>query len=220
MNRRKIYRIFNDYKLYFRIGAIILILLCALFFYWKNNSGKNHVTKEDFLQIESLDKNEESSSKDKSKEDRVKGKEYNGEMIFVDIDGAINKPGVYEVPIDTRVFQVIEKAGGLSEEADARNINKAEKVNDGERIYVSSKGEENHYYSGSIEENSSKGILINLNTADKDKLQSISGIGPSTAEKIIDYRKNQGQFKTIEDLKNVSGIGDKTFDKIKNKIKV
>lgn len=151
------------------------------------------------------------------------------EEIYVDIGGCVYNPGVYKVSQGTRLFEVIEKAGGLTEDADTNNLNRAEAVYDGQKILIYSVNNEaidgettNSVGNGTTVDNTlnvSQG-KININTADFDKLQEIPGVGPSTAQKIIDYRQNVSRFSAIEDIKNVSGIGDKTFENMKEYITV
>lgn len=148
-------------------------------------------------------------------------------MIMVDVAGAVMKPSVVELPEGSRVFEAIEKAGGLTVEADLSATNQAEILTDGQKIYIPTKHELEESEAGSpssgLTANSSgntQAKRININTADSQTLQQLKGVGPVTAEKIINYRTENGKFKTIEDLKNVSGIGDKTFEKLKDKITV
>ena len=145
--------------------------------------------------------------------------------IYVDIDGEVKTPGVYKVSEGTRLFQVIEMAGGLTEGASTEMLNRAETVYDGQKITVMSKsggisdGEKTERQpSGSI-----SGISngkININIADSVTLQTIPGIGPSKAERIIEDRKSVGRFTKTEEIKNVTGIGDKTFESIRDYITV
>ena len=144
-------------------------------------------------------------------------------MIMVDVAGAVVHPSVVELPEGSRVFEAVEKAGGLTAEADTGTINQAEILTDGQKIYIPTKqeikaGNSGGGFSGSSV--SGQSSLININTADSSALQEIPGIGPATAEKIISYRNENGKFNKIEDIKNVSGIGDKTFEKMKKKITV
>lgn len=147
-------------------------------------------------------------------------------FIIVDIAGAVMKPSVVELPEGSRVFEAIEKAGGLAKDADLRSTNQAEILTDGQKIYIPTKHEMEESQAGSASSgivfNAAAGQskLININTADSQTLQQLKGVGPATAEKIISYRNENGKFKTIEDIKNVSGIGDKTFEKLKDKITV
>ena len=143
--------------------------------------------------------------------------------ILVDIGGAVNEPMVAELEEGSRVEDAIKAAGGLTEDADVSGINRAAFVEDGEKIFVPSliaedaDGQQSGTSSGAAYYSDGK---ININTADSPELQELDGIGPVTAEKIIDYREENGRFDTIEDIKNVSGIGDKTFEKLKDDIRV
>ena len=153
--------------------------------------------------------------------------------IYVDISGEVAKPGVYQVKNGARLFEVIELAGGLTKNADLNSINQAEAVMDGQKITIytdyanqgasgantNGQGNTSAGNPGGSAAISSDG-RININLADSLTLQEITGVGPVTAEKIIDYRKSNGRFRSIEDLKNVSGIGDRTFEKIKGEITV
>ncbi|WP_051280214.1 helix-hairpin-helix domain-containing protein [Anaerovorax odorimutans] len=157
-------------------------------------------------------------------------------VIYVDITGAVVKPSVIKLPEESRVFEAVELAGGITSEGETKYINLAEKLSDGEKIYIPTKKEIKEKEEAETEQQDlikingefeNNGInkksddnkqLININTADSTVLQQLTGIGPSTAEKIISYRESNGLFKKIEDLKNVNGIGDKIFEKLKNNI--
>lgn len=142
------------------------------------------------------------------------------EAIFVDVGGEVNKPSVVELDEGSRVADAIEAAGGLTEKADVSEINRAALVSDGEKIFVPSFETE---MGESGMGGSNQGYLddrININTADSEELQELTGVGPAIAERIISYREDNGRFKSIEDIKNVSGIGDKTYEKFKDDIRV
>jgi competence protein ComEA len=148
-------------------------------------------------------------------------------VIMVDVAGAVMEPSVVELTEGSRVFEAIEKAGGLTVDADLSTTNQAEILTDGQKLYIPTRYELEESRAGSpssgLAANSSgaaQSKRININTADSQTLQQLKGVGPATAEKIISYRTENGKFKTIEDLKNVSGIGDKTFEKLKDKITV
>ena len=146
----------------------------------------------------------------------------NNSRVFVDISGCVKKPGVYEVDSGYRIFQVIEEAGGVTRDADTSVINQAEPVTDGLKIVIPDKDSAN-VSSDSRSVLSASGQdsgKININTADSKALQEIPGIGPVTAEKIISYREQNGLFRSPEDIKNVSGIGEALFAKIKDSITV
>ena len=148
------------------------------------------------------------------------------EKIFVHIIGAINMPGIIEASKEARLYEIVELAGGLKEDADETLINLASKVEDGEKIIIPYKETSstsnlnekiNELYDKSTSSNSGK---ININIASIEELKTLAGIGQSTAEKIIDYRNEVSKFDKIEDIKNVSGIGDSKFNSIKDKIVV
>lgn len=160
-------------------------------------------------------------------------------VIYVDVSGAVLNPGVYELAEDSRVFEAAEKAGGLAENADTSSVNLAAKLTDGDKLYIPIKSEikagktdagiitgiiaenqnkEKVSAAGTAKQNDTGSVIININTADAAKLTEISGIGPSTAQKIIDYRTQHGSFKSVTELLNVSGIGEKTLAKIKDKL--
>jgi len=137
--------------------------------------------------------------------------------IFVDVAGAVNNPGVYSLSGKSRVIDAIKAAGDSAPGADLSTINLARIVSDGEQIYVDSASTSKSYGSG--KKNVRVGP-INLNRATKSQLDSLDGIGPVIAQRIIDYRKVNGPFLTIDDIQKVSGIGTAKFAQIKSKIQV
>jgi len=149
-------------------------------------------------------------------------KKINAEIV-VDVAGAVEKPGIYRLKSDARINEAIEIAAGFSSQADqewiSQNLNLARKLSDGQKIYIPKKGE------GTPSDKSSEvaGVfsnLININLASQSELETLSGIGSSFAQRIIEYRQKNGGFKTIEEIMAVPGIGKKTFEKIKEKISV
>ncbi len=140
------------------------------------------------------------------------------EKIIVHIKGEINKPGIYKLAPDSRLYQLVEEAGGLTENADIKNINLAIILRDQQDIYLPAVGEivvPQQTGSENVLDNS-----VRINYATKEELKSLPGIGDAIADRIIEYRSQQGGFKRIEDIKNVSGIGDKKFEDIKSRITV
>jgi len=152
------------------------------------------------------------------------------QQVFVDIKGAVMYPGVYELQADQRIIDAVKLAGGYTQDADTQLINHAQKVEDEMVIYIPIKGEKLDEITTNIltmptsgtsqSNNGMKAQKVNLNKADEAALTTLSGIGPSKAQSIISYREENGSFKTIEDLKKVSGIGEKTFEKLKDFITV
>lgn len=148
---------------------------------------------------------------------------------FVDVKGAVKKPGIYQVEGNTRLFDVVRLAGGLAKDADQKKINLAQQVSDQQVIFIPKIGEEvPAEYAVPVAAGSTAAAtddgqatsLVNLNTATTEELQQLTGIGEKKAELIIQYREEQGGFKQIDDLKQVSGIGDKTFESLKDSITV
>lgn len=145
-------------------------------------------------------------------------------MIYVDIKGAVKVPGIYQLKNQQRIWDALALAGGVSEEADTAQVNYAQKVKDQMIIYVPKKGEpvaqslETLQESAPAQQNQEE--KINLNTATEAELQTISGIGAKKAQEIIRFRDEQGPFKTVEELKNVPGIGEKTVERLKDMLKV
>lgn len=141
-------------------------------------------------------------------------------IMMADIKGAVVKPGVYEIHQGGRVVDLIELAGGLAEDADTAAINFAMYVQDEMALYVPRIGENvTSALPGQVGEGAGK-ETVNLNSAQSSELQTLPGIGPAKAEAIIEYRETNGPFKSIEDLKEISGIGDKTYEKLMELISV
>ena len=199
-----------EYEHIFKILAVIILVITAfLLFGPKGNNETITMDKENVSKNEVISKEEENEKRGAS------GK------VYVDISGEVKKPGVYEV---------IEKAGGLTGKADTGAINQAELVKDGQKIVISRKGDNRNVSGSNMADTSSRSTgashngpaqgKININSADVNELQKIHGVGPATAEKIIKFRSSNGNFRVIEDLKKVNGIGEKTFEKIKDYITV
>ncbi len=143
--------------------------------------------------------------------------------IFVDVAGAVEKPGIYQLTSQARVNDALIAAGGLSASADrvwvAKNLNLAARVKDGTKIYIgfSEESKNSIFGSGQVSGASVEG-KININSASISELDRLSGIGPALAQRIIDYRNQNGSYSTKEDLLQVSGIGEKLLEKIKDQI--
>lgn len=154
--------------------------------------------------------------------ERVESKSSEPELFMVDVKGEVHVPGVYELPADGRVKDAIAMAEGLTDEANELAINFAQKVEDQMVIYVPHEDDDS-----GLPENTTTGAgeasgatVININTASEQELMTLSGIGQAKAQQIIQYREENGLFDTPEDLMNVSGIGEKSFETLKDSIKV
>jgi competence protein ComEA len=176
-----------------RVGQTLIIVLILLF----------------AIAVKAYESNKENVSVEASEA------ELEGVDAYADISGEVNKPGIYKIDDDTRVFEIIDMAGGLTSNADIEAINQAEFVTDGQKIIIPSVSSEESNSNTSTDGKSSG--KININTASKEDLMTLNGIGDSISERIITYRKSN-RFNSTEDIKNVSGIGDATYEKIKDDI--
>ncbi|MBB1545617.1 MAG: helix-hairpin-helix domain-containing protein [Clostridiales bacterium] len=242
--KEKIEKIITKIKKIDKDYVIIGVIVIAVIIFMIINLGKikefENKDNDKMTNVESSinTDNDKSEENKEQKDDNSKEQIVNGGGIFVHIDGYINNPGVYEIKENDRIKTLIDKAGGFKEGYSIKNINLAAKLSDGDKIYIPSVSEEkvsednnnnNTNSSGkgqnvkndrnnvSVMKNNSK---ININTANISELKQITGIGESTANKIIDYRENVGKFKKIEDIKEVKGIGDAKYESLKNKITI
>lgn len=204
-----------EHKMYVIITAIIAF---AAIFYFLEESKSSVSNVENIVQQEIKDEKDNPPVQEEIQEP---------EIIMVDVKGQVAMPGVYSSSQGERVIDVIQRAGGLTENADESQVNFAEHVQDAMVIYIPAKGEEGVTVSAGTSVNpsitgggSGNQAKINLNKADETQLQNLPGIGPSKAAAITEYRETSGPFKSVEDLKNISGIGDKTFEKLKDLITV
>ena len=186
---------------------------------------------------EPKEEKKEVTIKKQAKED----KETVSQKVLIDVKGEVNTPGVYELTVDNTVIDAIKKAGGLTSQSDTSNINLSKKLEDEMVIIVYSKEEINEMNKEiecppcndvCVTKEDEKALLeeketeekitgkVNLNEADIEALQTLDGIGEVKSKAIIDYRDKNGPFKQIEDIKNVSGIGDSVYEKIKDNITV
>ena len=205
----------EDVVLFFRqnVKSIILAFVCSLvliiggLFYFNQNKT------EDYSGVSFSNISNETNNKDEKAEKR------HDEKIFVDVKGAVKHPGVFETTKDKRVKDLIEEAGGLLDDADTSTLNLSQRVKDQMVIYVLKHGEKPKQISDGGSSSSNTDV-ININTANKEQLMKISGVGKTKAEAIIAHREKNGDFKKKEDITKVRGIGKSTFEKIKDKIEV
>ena len=211
------------------IGLVIItiiIFIVSIFLYKQKSS--NAFKEEYMTEIFEEESNDNMEYTEILEEDTtiINEDSIDRNKIIVEIKGEVAKPDVYQLEEGSIIKDLIDMAGGVTEEADLSKINRAEELLNHELIIIGNINDEtessvvqnNSTYS-SNGNNSDKGsTLININTADLEQLKGITGIGNIKAQSIIDYREANGGFKSLEELKNVDGIGDKTFEKIKEQI--
>ncbi|SDW25987.1 competence protein ComEA [Marinococcus luteus] len=192
-------------------GAVCLGIMFLLF--WSGMPREQTETQESVPWENQSEENgqEETSGSDSDKETE----EPDGD-VRVDVKGEVHAPGVYTLQADERVEEAIQKAGGITDRADMLQVNLAERVEDEMVIHIPGEGEET--ITGPLEENSEEGAVVNVNEAEQVDLETIPGIGPAKAAAILSYREENGSFETIEDLSNVSGIGEKTVEQLRDYI--
>ena len=221
--------------IYFVIVVFFFMMFCtACAFHEEGDTGVVRVTEEDAAGENGNETDdgstEEAETGDEPTEDTETGagsteaaQVNDDELCCVYICGAVEKEGVYNVPPDSRVNDVLIMAGGYSEDAATGYVNLAEKVQDGERIYIPHEDEVTVSISEGVSENTAEDLsesLVNINTAGRDELMTLPGIGSSKADDIIKYREMNGAFGSIEELMNVNGIKEGTFNKLKDRITI
>ena len=198
----------NQKQILIIVGTIAAFLVGIVFLMYQKGSNEEELLWETVEStVSSI-----TESTDLAQEDLV---------ILVDIKGEIKQPGVYELAHDARLNELILLAGGFTENAEVRQINLAEKLSDQQMIYVPNQDELTFSIDQLIEdevEMAQSSTTVNINTADLTELQQLPGVGPSKAQAIIAYREENGLFKSIEGLLEVSGFGEKTFEKLKDSI--
>ena len=214
----------NDFNKKNKILLIVIVAIVAIISYYFIFDKREEWSSNQEQNLEINDQIENNSNEQQIEKN---------ENIIVHVSGAVNKEGIVELKNNSRMIDAIDKAGGLRDEADIRNINLAYIIEDGMKIHIPSKEEKESTIiaegntdseivkqSNVIKSDNNKKSKININTATKTDLETLPGIGESTALKIIEYRKEKGKFKLKEDIKQVNGIGDSKFNKIKELITV
>ena len=176
--------------------------------------------KETNLQAEVAAVSKGSSTEKEVKEEKEEPLEQ--DLITVDVKGAVKSPGIYDLPVGSRVNDAVQKAGGLTEQADSKSLNLAQKVSEEALVYVPAKGEEvaSEKTGSGTASSTRKEKKVNLNKASLEELKQVKGLGGKRAQDIIDHREANGKFKSVDELKKVSGIGAKTIEKLKDYVTV
>ena len=205
----------------YKISVICAVLGLALGVFFLLKPSTQTPVKETNLQAEvSAVSKDSSSEKEVKKEEKEESPEQ--DLITVDVKGAVKSPGIYDLPVGSRVHDAVQKAGGLTEEADSKSLNLAQKVSDEALVYVPTKGEEaaSQQVASGTTVSTSKDKKVNLNKASLEELKQVKGLGGKRAQDIIDHREANGKFKSVDELKKVSGIGAKTIEKLKDYVTV
>lgn len=185
-----------------KLLAILVLLILIIVYYFLRSDEQNDIAfEENFAPAI----NERSQNIDTAIEEKPI-------IMKVDVKGAVNSPGVYVAVEGERIIDLINKAGGFTSKADQNQVNLSQHIEDEMMILVPILGEnaENPQNASSNPQNS----LVNINKATESELQTLPGIGPSKALAIIEYRETNGGFQSVDDLKKISGIGEKTFEKL------
>lgn len=218
------------------IILLVIVFLCittSFILYGKNKSKvfKDEYMKDIFVDEEDVYKNENSIEVTTKSEVASSNQEKSvantkNKNIFVEIKGEVVKPDVYEISEGSIIRDLINKAGGLTSEADIDKINRADKLKANQLIIIPNKNDSSNVGSnlgtGDISNSvqATESDVININTATLEELQKINGVGEVKAKSIMEYREKNGGFNSIEEIKNIDGIGEKTFEKMKDKIGV
>ena len=226
----------ENFLKYKKIGLIsvgVIIVLSSLVIY--NMTGFNELNKNNnesiFVDDENIiDNNTLDNNKDETKINFQETSNINSNLsvdkiedktIIVEIKGEVKKPDVYVLDENSIINDLINLAGGVTENADLSAINRAKKLQNHEMIYISNKNDDNislKINSNVTSNEGDSGNIVDINTASVEELKKLNGVGDSKAKNIVEYREQNGGFKSIEEIKNVNGIGEKMFEKIKENI--
>ena len=206
-----------------KIKEYKIIVICAslglvLGGFFLLNPARQTPAKESNLQTEvaAISKDSTNEKEDKNQKEEV----VEQDLITVDVKGAVKSPGIYDLPVGSRVNDAVEKAGGLIDNADSKSINLAQKISDEALVYVPTKEEAANQESYSNATGNKESKKVNLNKASLEELKQVKGLGAKRAQDIIDHRESNGKFKSVDELKKVSGIGAKTIEKLKEYVTV
>lgn len=217
------------YKKIGLIAVLVIVVLSSILIY--NTSGFKQLNKNDNESIFVDDENSTSDEglqnnnykDDSSYSNSAAENKLQNKTIIVEIKGQVKNPDVYTLDENSIINDLITLAGGVTENADLSSINRAKKLQNHEMIYIADKNEAS-IAQNSMADPSEHSVmsesLVDINTAEAEQLKTLNGIGDSKAKSIIEYREQNGGFKSIEEIKNVTGIGEKMFEKIKDNITV
>ncbi|MEJ6348352.1 ComEA family DNA-binding protein [Holzapfeliella sp. He02] len=206
----------KQHKIKLVMAFLIILFLGGLIIYSiKDNAVKSSFESETsgFVRINNLEKN--------TSEDTNEFKESQANTIKVDVSGEINHPGVYELSPDSRIEDLIKLAGGVTTNANLNVTNQSLRLKDQDKIIIKRQNSDTENVNTPPDEPEvTQNAKVNLNTASEAQLQAITGIGQKKAQRIIDYRQKNGRFSSVDDLKKISGIGDKFIESIRADVEV
>ena len=209
-----------------KIKEYKIIVICAglglvLGGYFLLKPSTQAPAKETNLQAEVTTVSKDSASEKEEKSQKSGTEEaVEQDLITVDVKGAVKSPGIYDLPVGSRINDAVQKAGGLTDNADSKSINLAQRISDEALVYVPTKEEATSQEAHSNASNTKENKKVNLNKASLEELKQVKGLGGKRAQDIIDHRETNGKFKSVDDLKKVSGIGAKTVEKLKEYVTV
>lgn len=219
------------------IILLVIVFLCITTSFILYGKNKSKVFKDEYMKDIFVDEEEDVYKNENSIEVTTKSEVASSNQeksvantknknIFVEIKGEVVKPDVYEISEGSIIRDLINKAGGLTSEANIDKINRADKLKANQLIIIPNKNDSSNIGSnlgtGDISNSvqATESDVININTATLEELQKINGVGEVKAKSIMEYREKNGGFNSIEEIKNIDGIGEKTFEKMKDKIGV
>lgn len=203
----------NNINKNYIVIAVVAVIICIVILIYIFSLNQTDYNNYEDLEITSTEEENKEETEEKEK-------------IKVHIAGSVVSEGIVELEEGARVADAIDKVGGTTPDANMNQVNLAYKLEDGQKIYIPNQNEEEYKITEgkegiqTNEDINKNNELININTATQTELELLPGIGPSTATKIIDYREENGEFETIDDIKNVPGIGEAKYETIKNSITV
>lgn len=212
---------------------IIIFIMILLFSIYKIIDNKNLDIKDNVYIVSQSEVREEESisnnisdEKDNQGKEQIKIENTNKKTITVFISGEVKNPGVVAIDAEKRLSDAVNELGGTTENADLNKVNLAVKLKDESHYIIPKIGDNSESHNKETFENiiendlNNKNNLININTASIQELDALPGVGEATANKIVNYREEKGKFNSIEEIKNVNGIGDKKYEELKTLISI
>jgi len=205
----------REKKLAAAVGGLILLFIGVIIYFWTSDKPAEPA----------MTPYRPPADTAQAKEKKEKEKEEQPKELVVDVKGEVKQPGVYRFSPEDRVAEAVRKAGGPKKKADMERVNLAQPLSDGMALYIPAEGEEIPESIGEATDAGKSGEsgdapAIDVNTATLEELQELNGIGPSKAEAIISYREENGPFTSVDQLTEVSGIGEKTLEQLREQVKV